>query len=300
MKNLKNQKYRLLTSLTIIGVFILLLSCPNLEAVPSSKKELRSPVRIAFGPADNLIVSDYNAKSIFTIDRNKNTVLKGFKIDGRPLAVAYLKGKIFVGNNTSKKIEVYTESGKMKYSFSGKIKKPNDMAIDNDGEKVYVVDTISAKVNIYTIEGKLISVISENLTAPTGIALDGTNGFIYVSDYGDPGNWIYPSIRIFNSDGTYSGVISGKLGMFGNRFSRPQGLAIDGNGYVFMVDCYSSEIMVFNGPGGILIKTMSGFGTEAGKMMSPLDIVINSKTKDLFVTNNSNSSIEIFKKGGEL
>ncbi len=300
MRNLRKNKSFYLIPVFIIGLMLFFAGEKEGIAGKGFVKELKSPVRIAFGPANNLIVSDYSQKSIFTIDRNRNKILRGFKIKGRPLAIAYFKGKYFVGNNTSKRIEVYTESGKIKYSFSGMIKKPNDMAIDDDGENVFVVDTLSAKVNIYTIEGELINVISENLTAPTGIALDEINGFIYVSDYGDSGSWVYPSIRIFNMDGTYAGAISGKLGMMGNRFSRPQGLAIDGNGYVFMVDCYSAEIMVFNGPNGVLVKTFGGFGTSPGKMKLPYDIVLNLKSLDLYATNNLGVSVEIFKNGGKL
>lgn len=300
MKNLKYKRSRTLTSAVLVGLFIIFFSYTNLEAVPGLIKELKSPVRIAFGPADNLIVSDYNAKSIFTIDRNKNRIIKGFKIKGRPLAVGYLKGKYYVGNDTSKKIEVYLESGKMKYSFSGKIKKPNDMVIDEENEKVYVVDTKSSSVLLYTLEGALTLTLTKNMANPMGIAIDSINGLLYVSDYGDPAKWIYPSIHIFDLAGTYTGTISGKLGMMGNRFSRPQGLAIDGNGYVFLVDCYSAEIMVFNGPGGILIKTLSGFGTGPGRMILPFDIVLNKRTRDLFVTNNRGASVEVFRNGGKL
>ncbi|MEN8222216.1 MAG: NHL repeat-containing protein [Acidobacteriota bacterium] len=300
MKSFHRSKSRYFFPVILLGVVFFFIGEKDGIAGKNFDNELKSPVRITFGPANNLIVSDYNARSIYTIDRNKNKILKGFKINGRPLAVAYLKGKYYVGNDTSDRIEVYTESGKIKSTFNGKVKKPNDMVIDEKNKKVYVVDTKSSSVLLYSLEGVLSLTITENLTNPMGIAIDSINGLVYVSDYGDPASWKYPAIHIFDLSGIYTGTISGKLGMFGNRFSRPQGLAIDDNGYVFMVDCYSSEIMVFNGPGGILVKTLSGFGTGPGRMALPYDIVLNKKTLDLFVTNNRGASVEIFENGGQL
>lgn len=300
MKNLRKNKSFYLIPIFIIGLMLFFAGEKEGIAGKGFVKELKSPVRIAFGPANNLIVSDYSQKAIFTIDRNKNKIIKGFKIKGRPLAVAYLKGKYYIGNDTTKKIEVYLESGKLRSSFQGNVKKPNDMVIDKENEKVYVVDTKSSKVLIYTLDGALAKTLTENMANPMGIAIDSINGLLYVSDYGDPSKWIYPSIHIFNLNGTYTGTISGKLGMMGNRFSRPQGIAIGDNGYVFMVDCYSAEIMIFNGPGGILIKTLSGFGTGPGRMNLPFDIVLNKKTRDLFVTNNRGANVEVFRNGGKL
>jgi DNA-binding beta-propeller fold protein YncE len=88
--------------------------------------------------------------------------------------------------------------------------------------------------------------------------------------------------------------------MFGTRFSRPQGLAVDDSGHVFMVDCYSGEIMVFDRYTGQTLKTMAGYGTDPGQLRLPLDMVMNPSTKDIYVTNNRSATIEIFEKGGVL
>jgi DNA-binding beta-propeller fold protein YncE len=88
--------------------------------------------------------------------------------------------------------------------------------------------------------------------------------------------------------------------MFGTRFSRPQGLAVDDSGHVFMVDCYSGEIMVFDRYTGKTLKTMAGYGTDPGQLRLPLDMVMNPSTKDIYVTNNRSATIEKFEKGGVL
>ncbi len=305
MDKKKTYVRNVLSIFIITGLLMFFSAGERITAAQKSIYKMYSPIRLAFGPANNLLVSDYAAKAILTVDRKKNKILKKFKIDGMPLGIAYHKGKIFVGNSTNKAVEVYLESGRMKYTFNAEVKHPNDIAIDDSGKKVYVVDTFAKKVKVFSIDGNLLynfpnSSTGDLLVNPTAIAFDKKNNFIYVSDYGDSAKWIYPMVRAFNPEGNPVGNISGKLGMLGNRFSRPQGLAVDEAGYVFLVDCYSVEVLVFAGILGVLVKTISGYGTGAGEMRLPLDIVIDPKTKDIFVTNNRESKIEIFRGGGEI
>ncbi|MEN8154040.1 MAG: NHL repeat-containing protein [Acidobacteriota bacterium] len=295
----------LLSLFIVTGILFLIFAGDKITAASKITEKIYSPIRLTFGPANNLLVSDYLAKSIVTVDRKRNKILKRFKIDGMPLGIAYHKGKIFVGNATRRSVEVYLESGRMKYSFDTRVRQPNDIVIDESGGRVYVVDTFDKNVKVFSIEGNFLfrfpnSSTVHPLVNPTAVAFDKKNNFIYVSDYGDSARWIYPSVRIFDMDGNIVGEISGKLGMFGNRFSRPQGLVVDENGYVFLVDCFSGEILVFTGLTGMLVKTISGYGTEDGKMRLPLDLVIDPKSKDIFVTNNRGAKIEIFRAGGEL
>jgi len=263
-------------------------------------KQFKSPVRICQGPGGFLLVSDYKAKAIIFFDQKNNKVKRGFAIKGHPLGIAFYKNNIYIGNKTNKRVEVYSLSGIKKRSFHSAVKKPNDIVIDKESKRLYVTDTTRKNIKVFDLEGKLLFTILDHLYSPTGIAFDEVNGLLYVSDYGDRANYIYPSITIFNGEGEYEGTISGKQGMFGNRFSRPQGLAIGDNGYIFMVDCYSAEIMVFNGPGGVLVKTIGGYGTTSGKLRLPLDIVLNERTKDFFITNNGMASVQIFRDGGQI
>ena len=300
MKRSIREKHNFLAMLVLSGILMFSFLDLKINAELNHKRKFQSPIRIASGPGGNLLVSDYKAKSVFVVDKNKNRIIKGIVIRGNPLGVAYYKGKIYVGNKTHEKIEVYTESGKKRFSFPRIVKKPNDIVIDRVSERLYVTDSIRKNVTVFNLDGEYQFVIRTNLVAPAGIAIDENKGILYVSDYGDRSNWKYPSIQAYDLDGTPVGSISGKLGMMGNRFSRPQGLAIDDNSNVFLVDCYSAEVLVFSGLSGILLKTIGGFGTGPGKMLLPYDVVLDGRTKDLFVTNNRAKRIEIFRNGGQL
>ena len=129
------------------------------------------------------------------------------------------------------------------------------------------------------------------------IAIDSARREIVVSDRGDPDAWIRARLLIFSYGGVLLKTISGKAGMFGNRFSSPQGLAVDNGGHIFMLDSYSGEIMAFKRHSGALVKTMAGFGDEEGKLRLPLDLWIDEETLDIYVTNNRGSKLDKFEAG---
>ncbi len=304
-----------------VTIFFFLITiafcCPSTVwagSSPNKKKpgvqQLHSPTRLAVTPEGNLLVSDYQLGMIVTMDHKSLKTTRWFPVEGRPLGVAYAKGHIYVGNVSKKCVEVYTRGGKKLFNLGSPtevIKQPTDIAVDERGNYLFVVDGVEKSVKMFhLIRGTFIRTIPTSnpnntiLANPTGIAVDPVSKEVFVSDYGDNNQYIQPRIQILDYNGELVDTISGKQGMFGTRFSRPQGLAVDESGYVFMVDCYSSEILVFDRFNGNLLKTLGGFGTEPGQLLLPLDIVINPSSKDIYVTNNRSATIEIFQKGGQL
>jgi DNA-binding beta-propeller fold protein YncE len=254
-------------------------------------------------PEGNLLVSDYQAGMIVTVNHKSLQTTTAFRVKGNPLGVAYARGHIYVGNASEECVEVYARGGRKLYSFNGVIKQPTDIAVDEKQGLVFVVDADQKNVKVFNLKGKFIRSFpgaANNLVNPTGITLDPVNKEVFVSDYGDRTIYVYPRIQIFDYQGNLQDTIKGKKGMFGVRFSRPQGLAVDDSGHVFMVDCYSGEIMVFDRYTGQTLKTMAGYGTDPGQLRLPLDLVMNPSTKDIYVTNNRAAAIEKFENGGVL
>jgi tripartite motif-containing protein 71 len=298
--------------ITIFILFITIIFCYPSTALagnaPNKKKpgihQLHSPTRLTMTSEGNLLVSDYQLGMIVSVDHKSLKATRWFTVKGRPLGVAYARGHIYVGNTSKKCVEVYTWGGKKLYQLTGVIKQPMDIAIDEKQGLAFVVDGTEKKVIVFNLKGKFIcsfpGLDPDNLVNPSGITVEPAAQEVFVSDYGNPTKYIYPRIQIFNYNGNLLDTIPGKKGMFGMRFSRPQGLAVDESGHVFMLDCYSGEIMVFDRYNGNLLKTMAGYGTDPGQLRLPLDIVINPSSKDIYVTNNRSATIEIFEKGGVL
>ncbi|MCB2156096.1 NHL repeat-containing protein [bacterium] len=271
------------------------------------KKELISPVRIAIGPDGHLLVSDYQARKVRVLHRDSLKVLRSLDVNGKPLGVAYANDRIFVGNETLGAVQIYTPGGKLKGTIGKgdeRARKPTDMAIDPVGERLYVVDGIDKCVKVYDLDGTFAFSIPANppnestLAEPTGIAIDSERGEVLVSDFGDGSWWGPPRIQIFQWDGTRMGQISGKAGMMGSRFSRPQGLAVDGEGHILMTDSLSGEVFVFDRANGQTLTTIGEFGLDPGQLRLPLDLVVYPDDGRILVTNNGSARIEVFEQGG--
>lgn len=301
---------------SIIVIFIAAVFCSSSVVLASKgsggkgkpgEHTMRSPIRLALTPEGNLLVSEYRSGIILTVDGKTLEVISWFQLDGRPLGVAYAKGCIYVGNETKERIEVYNGEG-IKVDnvvFSRPILKPTDIGVDTEMDRIFVVDGVQKTVNVFSTGGEFLGSFpgantSSQLVNPTGIAVNPAGKEVFVSDYGDSSQYIWPRIQIFDYNGNVVDTISGKEGMLGTRFSRPQGLAVDNSGHVFLVDCYSGEIMVFDRYNGNLLKKLGGYGTEPGQLRLPLDIVINPSSKDIYVTNNRAARVDIFEEGGVL
>jgi DNA-binding beta-propeller fold protein YncE len=135
---------------------------------------------------------------------------------------------------------------------------------------------------------------------PTAIAFDPVRREILVSDYGEVDDFRDPRVQIFDESGNLVASISGKAGMIGYRFYRPQGLAVDAAGRILLVDAWSGQVLILDRTTGETVSTLGGYGTDPGELMLPLDLVIAGESSDVFVTNNRPGRIEVFAEGGAL
>jgi DNA-binding beta-propeller fold protein YncE len=304
-------KKKVVLSPFLLIIIITLVYCPLVFSAETSKKNLNahklvSPVRLAVFSKYKLAVSDYRLGMILLVGGRGRRVVHGFPVDGKPLGVACVKRRILVGNETKNCLEVYRQNGKKLGTSEVFMQQPTDIAVDTKVKRVFVVDGGQKAVMVLNFRLKLVRTIPaaapvpNTLANPTGIALDVNQQRIYVSDYGDKGNGINPRVQVFDYDGTLINTISGKQGMFGLRFSRPQGLTLDDEGHLLLVDCFSGEVLVLDPGSGQLLATIGGYGTDPGKLRLPFDVVVDPVTKKILVTNNRCSRIEVFSKLGGL
>lgn len=263
---------------------------------------MRQPVRISSSSEGDLFVSDYMQGNIFTIDEDLN-ITKAFAVSGRPLGVAWGKGKIFVGNESTRRVEVYNRRGKLLYEFGVAFASPTDIAIDTDSDRVFVVDGPEGLVKVFDTSGTFISEIPQAggpqmLVNPTGIAVDRSRKEVVISDFGDSQNRIPASIKVYDYQGVFRFSMAGNAVQSAFLFSRPQGLAVDAAGNFFMVDSMLGKVLVFDRNTLQGIKSFGSFGTGPGELKLPLDVIIDPTSGDVYVTNTRNGRVEVFSGGG--
>jgi DNA-binding beta-propeller fold protein YncE len=177
--------------------------------------------------------------------------------------------------------------------------------VDTKRRLVFVLDGQGRTVLVYRMNGDLRGTIgrrgtgTEALQNPTGLAVDPLRREVLISDYGDPRTSDPPAIKIFSYGGAFVGAISGKSGMLGRRFSRPQGLAVDGADHVFVTEAVAGEVIVLDRETGATLKTLGALGVGPGELWLPLDVAVDSDL-NVLVVNNRLGRIEIFERGGEI
>lgn len=276
--------------------------------------QLRYPLRIAEGPKGLLYVTDAMVGSVFILNRQLKPVgeLKGLD---RPLGVVVTKrGWIYVGNDGRDNVEVYNRRGrKLGAIGAGTLRMPNDLALDSRG-RLYVVDSLSNVVRVFDARGRLVRNIGGpgdgigGLSFPCSVAIvsrsDSESGTktteVCVADQG------HKKIQIFDLKGNFlraydeqqSGGVFG-MGMgWGSTplFVRLQALAVDGEGQLHAIDCYTHKVTVLDVATGQVLGSYGEFGSGPGQLKLPLDIYI-TRRGDVVVANAENHRVEFIEAG---
>jgi sugar lactone lactonase YvrE len=93
-----------------------------------------------------------------------------------------------------------------------------------------------------------------------------------------------------------SANVWGSTGSDNGQFSKPFGITVDTDGYVYVVDNENNRIEKFSNDGAF-IKQWGGFGTKDGQLSWPTDIAADNKGY-IYVADNANSQVQKFTKEG--
>jgi DNA-binding beta-propeller fold protein YncE len=252
----------------LIAVAALVLSVASL----AHAEPLGAVTRLALTAEGDVLVSDYRNQRVLVLDGNDLEQVKDvIAIAGRPLGLAWNGDRLYVGNDTTGNIEVYRKDQQGKWKAQGRLTSL-----------------------LYTIEAPGI------LLAPIGIALDRFAGLVLVSDLGDPSGFFSPrvpaSVKIFDYDGDYLDTISGSA-QTGFQFSRPQGLAVDDEGNIYLADSFLGQVLVFDGNSLTGQTVLGSKGTGPGQLLHPLDVEIDPVTLDVLITSRMTERVVVFPGG---
>jgi sugar lactone lactonase YvrE len=84
-------------------------------------------------------------------------------------------------------------------------------------------------------------------------------------------------IEIFDADGSFISTF-GKAGDGPGYFARPKGVAIDGDGHIWVADGVQDRVQVFNKEGQLLIS-VGGHGLLPGQFQGLVAITIDKKNR---------------------
>jgi hypothetical protein len=168
---------------------------------------------------------------------------------------------------------------------------PNGIVLSNDQTLLYLANAGGNQVLVYNIARNpatgaatgmiLVDTITADITNPTRLAFDPTGRYLYVTNFGPSGSkgWVSVYDTAFsNTEITADKISTGSI-------SRPLGVAVDGQGNVYVADNASNAISVYQptfsgnfqeasfsplstdaagdsflAPGAMLFYSLSGFG----------------------------------------
>ncbi len=164
------------------------------------------------------------------------------------------------------------------------MKAPNRLAVTPAGD-IVATDTRGRKVHVLTPRGTPRFVI-EGVAKPLGVAVDG-EGRIYVGD-GASG-----SVKVFDSEGAPMGT----LGQNSQEFIKPSDIAwCDANDSVYVVDSKANSVRVYSA--GAFDFAFGAAGTGDGEFDFPTGIGCDSANSQLYVSDHSNSRVQVFDLSG--
>lgn len=174
---------------------------------------------------------------------------------------------------------------------------PKGLCALPDGNML-VCDTHYGRVLKMTPDGQPLAVWGEpgkgpaQFVHPMSAAVNAARKLVYVVEYGD----YTDRVHIFGLDGKWQKAF-GVCGVNDGEFQRPSGIAVDGDGFVYVADSCNHRIQKFD-PDGRWLKSFGKEGSGDGELRYPYDIAVGSDGM-LYVAEFANHRVSIFNRDGK-
>lgn len=266
------------------------------EAEPES---LRRPQSGVLDESGRVLVTDVSRQSVAVFDQGKGSLsfwdkAVGYQSFVSPVGIALgPDGDAFVADAELGFVVRLDRDGNNRGVIGrGHLQRPTGVAWDGDRQRLYVVDTHAHDLKVFDLTGALVGNFGERgdrdgeFNFPTFVALH--DGELYVSDT------MNARIQVISAEkGEFRRTI-GSRGMYVGNLVRPKGVAVDGEGNVYVVESYHDHLLVFNRKGQFLMAVGGGAGTAVGQYYLPSGVWIDARNR-LFLADTFNGRIVVFQ-----
>jgi len=218
-------------------------------SMASGSAQFASPIGIALGARDEILVADAELHSVFRLNKKGNPVGEfGHDILKRPTGLARdaERGRVYVADTHAHDIKVFDDDGKLlkvigqRGEGDGEFNFPTHLAFA--ANKLYVTDTLNSRIQVFDADGKMITKFGKlglfvgDLVRPKGVAVDSASN-IYVIES------LYDNLLVFDNQGhTLLGLGGSGKGI--GEFYLPSGVWTDSQDQIYIADMYNGRITV--------------------------------------------------------
>ncbi|MCK4739792.1 MAG: NHL repeat-containing protein [Deltaproteobacteria bacterium] len=243
-------------------------------------------------------VADSGNSRLLSFDKNYEYVSELSHADlGMPLGIVKAKsGNFFVMDGKIGALSFIDLKDKTvnRFEFKGVPKGreafyPGSFAVDGD-DNLYIIDRLNKRIIITDAEGNFknsLVVKGKDFRGFNDVRVD-ANGIVYALDT------VGAALYIFNSKGKMVKKITGKTK--DSAFVFPVSIALSPKGYIFVLDSFRNQVLVFSSSGSFNF-VFSQPGKIEGRLNSPSYVYIDNEGRLYIVDGNR---IQIFKLSNNL
>ena len=211
------------------------------------------------------------------------------------------KGKVYVADSKVRAIFIIdVETGKyemIKNGTEARFQWPTGLAMD-DSDRLFAADSGMKRVLVFSPDHKVEGVIDRGLMAPAGLAIDNENRLLYVADPEQDQVFVYDADPPFKKIRAIGTPGKGHTLTTPGDFSKPIGVAVDKEGYLYVTDTWNNRVEVFDADGNF-IRAWGKAGDGPGYLARPKGIAIDGDGH-VWITDSVQERVQLYTPEGRL
>jgi DNA-binding beta-propeller fold protein YncE len=272
-----------------------------LAGISNRGKQATQLVRPQSGMVDSagrVLVTDAGRPSVFVFDETNGSfqlwreAAAGIDFVS-PVGIAQLAdGEFIVADAELGGAYILSHDGEpLRLFATDELQRPTGVDVDLATGEVFIADKAARQVKVFRPDGTLVRTIgspgdtADTLNAPMHIRV--ADGKVFVADA------LNAHVLVYAED---SGVLLeriGRRGLYVGNLVRPKGVAVDGDGNIYVVESYYDHLLIYDEAGQFLLP-IGGTGSEIGQFFLPSGAWSDADDR-IFIADMFNGRVMIFR-----